>query len=88
MVIKRTQRFDKELKAVFDYIAKDSHARAQSFTNRLLDTAQLLSDNPSLGRKISDDKRELIIKGYVIPYLIADSEILILGIYKANEWQA
>jgi len=32
--------------------------------------------------------RDLIFKGYVIPYLIADSEILILGIYKANEWQA
>ncbi|EJP75188.1 MULTISPECIES: type II toxin-antitoxin system RelE/ParE family toxin [Campylobacter] len=88
MVIKRTQRFDKELKAVFDYIAKDSHARAQSFTNRLLDTAQLLSDNPSLGRKISDDKRELIIKGYVIPYAIIGEAIYLLGIYNANEWQA
>ena len=45
-------------------------------------------DNPRLGRAITDDKRELIAKGYVIPYLIDKDAIKLLGIYKANEWQA
>ena len=88
MVIRRTARFNLELKAVFDFIAKDNPNRAQGFISKLLDTAELLSDNPRLGRAITDDKRELIAKGYVIPYLIDKDAIKLLGIYKANEWQA
>ena len=88
MVIKRTARFNRELKAVFDFIAKDSPSRAQGFVSKLLDTVELLSDNPRLGRAVTDDKRELIAKGYVMPYLIDKDAINLLGIYKANEWQA
>ena len=88
MVIRRTARFNLELKAVFDFIAKDSPSRAQGFISKLLDAVELLSDNPRLGRAITDDKRELIAKGYVIPYLIDDEVIYVLGIYKANEWGA
>ena len=32
--------------------------------------------------------RDLIFKSYVIPYLIDNEVIYVLGIYKANEWQA
>ena len=88
MVIKRTARFSLELKAVFDFIAKDNPNRAQGFISKLLDTAELLSDNPRLGRAITDDKRELIAKGYVMPYLSDKDAIKLLGIYKANEWEA
>ena len=87
MVIRRTARFNLELKAVFDF-AKDNPNRAQGFISKLLDAVELLSDNPRLGRAITDDKRELIAKGYVIPYLIDKDAIKLLGIYKANEWQA
>ena len=88
MVIKRTARFNRELKAVFDFIAKDSPSRAQGFVSKLLDAVELLSDNPRLGRAVTDDKRELIAKGYVIPYAIEDDVIYVLGIYGSNEWQA
>ena len=88
MVIKRTARFNLELKAVFEFIAKDNPNRAQGFISKLLDAVELLSDNPRLGRAITDDKRELIAKGYVIPYLIDKDAIKLLGIYKANEWEA
>jgi len=87
MVIKRTARFNRELKAVFDFIAKDSPNRARDFVSKLLDAMELLEDNPRLGRAITDDKRELIAKGYVIPYLIDKDAIKLLGIYKANEWE-
>ena len=88
MVIKRTAHFNRELRAVFDFIAKDSPNRAQGFVGKLLDAVELLEDNPRLGRAITDDKRELIAKGYVIPYLIDKDTIKLLGIYKVNEWQA
>ena len=88
MVIKRTARFKRELRAVFDFITKDSPGRARDFIGKLLDAVELLEDNPRLGRAIADDKRELIAKGYVIPYLIDKDAIKLLGIYKANEWQA
>lgn len=87
MVIKRTARFNRELKAVFDFIAKDSPNKARDFVSKLLDAAELLGDNPKLGRAIANDKRELIARGYVMPYLIDGDSVKLLGIYKANKWQ-
>ena len=42
---------------------------------------------PHIGRMRDENIRELIHKGYVIPYFINDDEINILGIYKENEWR-
>ena len=88
MVIKRTARFNRELRVVFDFIAKDNPNRAQGFVGKLLDAVELLEDNPRLGRAITDDKRELIAKGYVIPYLIDNDALKLLGSDTTNEWQA
>ena len=42
-----------------------------------------------LSQKVKkDNARDLIFKGYVIPYLIESETIYVLGIYGANEWQA
>ena len=92
MVIKRTARFNRELRAAFDFIAKDSPNRARDFRDKLLAKLQTISDSPLMYRKsISfDDERvrDLIFKSYVIPYAIEDEVIYVLGIYGSNEWQA
>lgn len=92
MVIRRTARFNRELRAVFDFIAKDSPNRAQGFRDKLVAKLQTISDSPLMYRKsasFEDERvRDLIFKSYVIPFAIEDETIYVLGIYKANEWQA
>jgi len=92
MVIRRTARFNRELKAVFDFIAKDSPNRARDFRDKLIAKLQTISDSPLMYRKsvsFEDDRvRDLIFKSYVIPFAIEDGAIYVLGIYGANEWQA
>ena len=91
MVIKRTARFNRELKTVFDFIAKDSPSRARDFRDKLIAKLQAISDSPLMYRKSAsfDDEcvRDLIFKSYVIPYAIEDEAIYVLGIYGANKWQ-
>ena len=51
MVIRRTARFNRELKAVFDFIAKDNPSRARDFRDRLIAKLQTISDSPLMYRK-------------------------------------
>ena len=92
MVVRRTARFNHELKAAFDFMAKDSLNRAREFRNELIAKIERTAQTPFICRKsinFNDESiRDLIFKGYVIPYLIDDEVIYILGIYKANEWEA
>ena len=92
MVIRRTARFNFELKAVFDFIAKDNPNRAREFRNELIAKIERTAQTPFICRRSInfDDEsiRDLIFKSYVIPYLIDDEVIYILGIYKADEWEA
>nr|WP_315058891.1 type II toxin-antitoxin system RelE/ParE family toxin [uncultured Campylobacter sp.] len=91
MVIRRTARFNRELKTIFDFIAKDSPNRARDFRDKLIAKLQTISDRPFMYRKSAsfDDEsiRDLIFKSYVIPYAIEDEAIYVLGIYGANKWQ-
>ncbi len=83
-------RFKKEFRAIFDFIAQDSENRAYEFMNELLNKFELIEDSPYAFRKSTkfddDNIRDFIFKGYVIPYLVDDDIVLILGIYKSNEW--
>ena len=92
MVIEYKPKFERELKIIFDFIAKDSLNRAREFRNELIAKIERTAQTPFICRKsinFNDESiRDLIFKGYVIPYLIDDEVIYILGIYKANEWQA
>lgn len=92
MVIEYKPKFERELKIIFDFIAKDSLSRAREFRNELIAKIERTAQTPFICRKsinFNDESiRDLIFKGYVIPYLIDDEVIYILGIYKANEWQA
>ena len=66
MVIKRTARFNRELRAVFDFIAKDSPSRARDFSDKLIAKLQTIGDSPLMYRKsvsFDDERvRDLIFK--------------------------
>ena len=85
------ERFESELKEIFDFISKDSRAGAIKFKEELFDKIYSLSDflyRCRKSAKFNDEKiRELIHKGYVVVYLIDGELILILGIYKENIWE-
>lgn len=92
MVIEYKPKFERELKTIFDFIAKDSLNRAREFRNELIAKIERTAQTPFICRKsinFNDESiRDLIFKSYVIPYLIDDEVIYMLGIYKANEWEA
>ena len=92
MVIEYKPKFERELKIIFDFIAKDSLSRAREFRNELIAKIERTAQTHFICRKsinFNDESiRDLIFKSYVIPYLIDDEVIYVLGIYKANEWQA
>ena len=92
MVIKYKPKFERELKIIFDFIAKDSLSRAREFRNELIAKIERTAQTPLICRKsinFNDESiRDLVFKSYVIPYLIDDEVIYVLGIYKANEWEA
>lgn len=46
MVIRRTARFNRELKAVFDFIAKDNQDRAREFRNELIAKIERTAQTP------------------------------------------
>lgn len=87
-----SQRFLVELRQIARFIALDSKSRAKEFSESVKQSCQNLVDMPYKCRKSLkfDDEsvRDLICKGYVIPYLIKDDCINILGIYKENVWEA
>ena len=91
MVIEYKPKFERELKTIFDFIAKDSLNRAREFRNELVAKIERTAQTPFICRKsinFNDESiRDLIFKSYVIPYLIDDEVIYVLGIYKANEWE-
>ena len=79
MVITTSPRFESEIQDIFDFIAKDSKEISAKINNLLIFT--------HIGRKKDDNRRELIYKGYIVPYFINNDEILLLGIYKENLWE-
>ena len=84
-------RFEDELYGIADFIALDNQARSDLFVDKIESMCHNLVDMPYRCRKSMkfDDEniRELIFKGYIIPYHIKNDQIIILGIYKENIWQ-
>lgn len=91
MQVKFKERFFDELDEIRKFICKDSLTRADAFVDDVMAKCLNLKDMPSAHRPSRvlrrSGARDLIFKGYVIPYLINNDEILILGIYKANDWK-
>lgn len=81
-----------DLEKIADFISLDSIKQANLFLDNLEKSIENIPFMPYKNRKSlsfdNENIRDLIFKGYVIPYLIDKSknEILILGIYKSNLW--
>ncbi|MDL0090047.1 type II toxin-antitoxin system RelE/ParE family toxin [Campylobacter gastrosuis] len=80
--------FLNELDNILEFIAADSTNRAIKFADELYDKIYNLQNMPYKFRQSTSFKsnniRDLIFKGYVVPYLIDDENIVILGIFKEN----
>ncbi len=86
-------RFDEELEVVINFIAEDSLNRAINFLDELTEKILEILNYPHSYRERTNSKysesRELIYKGYCVPFYIDDEEdtIVILGIYNQNLWK-
>jgi len=90
--IETTPRFDDELLVMLDFIALDSPIRALSFYDTLIEKLNNIPNNPFMYRKrktVEDETRELIFKGYTVPFYIdkEENKIFILGIFNQNLWE-
>lgn len=88
MRVKRSPRFNKELLKIVQYIAKSHPRNARNFFHTMVDTVGKLADTPYIGRANDDGNRELIYKGYTVPYMIDTDTVIILGIFNQNEWES
>ena len=85
-------RFDDELEVIINFIAEDSLNRAIDFLDDLTEKILDIPEYPYSYRKRKNSKytetRELIYKGYCVPFLIDEENdaIVILGIYNQNLW--
>lgn len=88
MQIIKDELFKENLQTVLKYIAKDSKAKAIKFNKQLSVQVNKLNNMPFKFRQSSyyesENVRDLIFKGYTIPYLL-DMEkelIVVLDIFK------
>jgi len=77
------------LSEIESFIAQDSPSRAEQFVNYLIERAEVLSQNPKMGRvvtEISHPKvREIIAKKYRIVYRLIAKRIEILTVFEGHK---
>ena len=92
MILIKSKRFKEELQTTVLFIALDNSDRALDFFDTIISKIEDIPFNPYSHRKRNSSKdiytRELIFKGYTVPYYIdiAKDKIIILGIFNQNEW--
>ena len=78
--------FLSKIQKIWNYIAEDSPERANQFLSDLKIRIENLPSFPYQCRKsiwFENEKiRDLIFKGYTVPYLIESDQIVILDIFK------
>jgi plasmid stabilization system protein ParE len=93
MILKRSNRFEIELEEIIDFIAIDSPNRALSFYDELIIKINEILLSPYIYRVQSSSYdtalRELIFKGYTVPFYIDFEKemIVVLGIFNQNIWE-
>jgi len=93
MILKKSNRFNEELQTIILFIALDNPHRALKFFDDIISKIDDIPMSPfsHQQRKSSNDiyTRDLIFKGYTIPYYIDtdNNKIIILGIYNQNKWK-
>jgi len=93
LILEKSDRLNQELEVIVEFIAKDSVNRALNFYDEVIANINNIPSNPYIHRKrksLNDENiRELIYKGYTVPFLIdkKTNKIIILGIFNQNLWQ-
>lgn len=90
MIVEKSDRFKNELRTIVEFIALDSVQRAIKFYDEVIFKIQNIPTNRYIYRKKAHDEnlRELIFKGYTVPFEIdtTHQKIIILGIFNQNLW--
>jgi toxin ParE1/3/4 len=77
-----TPRARADLKAIHDYIAKDSRDNAKSVAHEILHKADALAEPPRPGRKVPEandpDLREISAYSWRIIYLLRNNSVFIV----------
>ena len=73
-----------DLRAIRDYIAKDSRFFAMRFVERIFEVAERLQEFPEMGRRVPEAEqesvRELIFRNYRIIYRVETHRVVILSL--------
>lgn len=84
-------RFITELNEILNFIGEDNPSAAARFERDIYAKIDTLAFSPFRCRAHSSEDtnlRDLIFKGYIIVFLVENTHIEILGIYRANKWQS
>jgi len=90
MMVKWSEDAINDLQALHDYICRDKITIAAHEVEKILHAAELLSQQPEIGRRGRiASTRELIVSGtpYIIPYRVKNNIIELLRVYHcAMQW--
>lgn len=92
MILEQSSRFEEEFEIIIDFIALDSVNRALKFYDEIILKIKSIPHSPYSYRKRNNSEspttRELIFKGYTVPFEIDEknNKIIILGIFNQNLW--
>ncbi|MCG3693496.1 type II toxin-antitoxin system RelE/ParE family toxin [Aliarcobacter butzleri] len=91
MILEQSSRFEEEFEISIDFIAFDSVNRVLEFYDEIIFKIRNVPHSPYSYRKRNNSEnstRELIFKGYTIPFEIDEenNKIIILGIFNQNLW--
>ncbi len=79
----------KDLRRIFDYIAKDSVYYASSVTQTIVDKSESLNDFPQMGRIVPEigesNVREIFIYSYRLIYESSGEDIHVLAIIHGKQ---
>lgn len=92
MEIVKSESFESQLFEIAEFIARDSLKRAFDFIDKLDDALCTLETFPYRCRRSiyydEDNIRDLVFKGYCIPFCIENERIVVLGIVKYRRYEA
>jgi toxin ParE1/3/4 len=82
--VRWTLTAEEDLRAIEDFIAKDSVLHAVHFIDRLIGAAEQLRHAPKMGRVVPefhrDDLRELLFRAYRIVYQLRGDTVIVLRV--------
>ena len=78
-----TEGADNNLDQVEEYIAQDNPPAAVAIVNKIIETTQMLSDYPTIGKRGRErGTRELVVAGlpYIVIYAVQRDALVILRV--------